>query len=55
LFGVVAESQTQQSIQKGFCFTEDYDRQVKRINILASRQLNQVKAVDDVTGLKIYQ
>jgi len=25
---------------------------VKRINILASRQHNQVKAVDDVNGLK---
>ena len=47
----VAESQTQ-SIQKGFCCTEDYDKQGMRINILASRRLNQVKAVDDVNGLK---
>jgi hypothetical protein len=52
LLGVVAQSQAQQSIKKVFVFTEDYDKQVKRINILAGKQLNQVKAVDDVNGLK---
>jgi len=33
MLGVVAEFQAQQSIQKGFCFTEDCDKQVKRIKI----------------------
>ena len=31
MLGVVAEFQAQQSIQKGFCFIEDCDKQVKRI------------------------